>query len=493
MKQEALRFDRVTSPSHVPAELRHFSLRIFSGEIMGILPLNAIGLRSLLNLLRQNTPIHYGFVYYREHLVNDWRNPSHSYNRIGIIQSQSGLADDLTVADNVFVLRPGFRKRYLSRRILADQLTPFLREINVDISANATARDLSPFERFVVELVKAVVAGAKLIAIHDAATVISDANLHKLHDILRHYAAKGISFLYISNHYEELRQVAHRAALMMNGQIIKILDPKTVTPETINAFGAKQFINLIRTQNASRPQLPPSPPAIEFHHLAFHAISDLSLRIAPGECVVLQDLDNAIIDNLIALLSFLEKPASGSFSLPSNSPSPIARRVAIIQKLATNSMLFPELSYFDNLCFTMDHLLPRFWLRSKPKLSVRREVLPWLGAGVFEKSIDELSLFEKYDLIYARILLQRPQVVFCVQPFMQADVELRMHIWTLIERLLRKGIAVCILAVNLSDSLSLADRLVCIQGGRVASAYDRAHFGTLPENIPWQFLWHPKK
>lgn len=65
---------------------------------------------ALLKLLRQNLPLHYGYVYYRGRLINHWKQSNLSYNRIGIIESRSGLAaDDLTVADNVFVLRQGFK------------------------------------------------------------------------------------------------------------------------------------------------------------------------------------------------------------------------------------------------------------------------------------------------------------------------------------------------------------------------------------------------
>lgn len=120
---------------------------------------------------------------------------------------------------------------------------------------------------------------------------------------------------------------------------------------------------------------------------------------------------------------------------------------------------------------------------------MRREYEPWLGKEVFHQPVEALTLMQKYDLIYARVLLQRPKAALCVQPFMQADVEQRMHIWQLIEKLLEKGIAVVILAVNLADTLSLADRLVRIQNGRVLASYDRREFGSLPDDIPWQHLW----
>lgn len=103
--------------------------------------------------------------------------------------------------------------------------------------------------------------------------------------------------------------------------------------------------------------------------------------------------------------------------------------------------------------------------------------------------METLTEKEKYDLIYSRILLQRPKVAVCVQPFMRADVERRMQIWKLLDRLLEKGVAVVILAVNLADSLALADRLIQVRDGRVLAVYNRSDFASLPQNTPWHDLW----
>ena len=67
-------------------------------------------------------------------------------------------------------------------------------------------------------------------------------------------------------------------------------------------------------------------------------------------------------------------------------------------------------------------------------------------------------------------------IVFCVQPFYDADMYLRKHIIALISKLKQKGITVVILAVNLEDSLVVADRLIIIENGQFRKEYDRSVF-----------------
>lgn len=490
MKEEVLRMDRITYQEQGVTELNHFCLDIDAGEIVGLIPINDTGMAALIRLLRQNLPLHYGFVYYRGKLVNHWQKSDGSYNRIGVIESRSGLADDLTVADNVFVLRQGFKKRIIRRKVLNRQLEPFLKETGVDLSAETCARDLSAFPRFITELVKAVVAGCRLIVLMEPASVISDTRLESLQRILRHYAAEGFSFLYVSRHYEEARQICTRAAIMVNGQITKVITTADSPPEMLRCFGVEAYTQLVRRKERPRPAGIDTTPALEMRGLSYGHIHSLELSMAQGECVVLQDLNNHIVSDLIALFSNAKQPSGGELRVGGKMFKPSrSREIAVIQQQPTQTMLFPELNYMDNLCFTLDHRLPNIWRRSAPRMSVRHEFEAMLGSKVFDQPIEALTKPEKYDLVYTRVLLQRPKVAVCVQPFMSADVEQRMQIWTLMERLLEKGISVLILAVNLADSLSLADRLIRVRDGRVQAVYSREDFASLPPSAPWHDFW----
>lgn len=490
MKEEVLRMDRITYREQGVTELNHFCLDINAGEIMGLIPINDTGLAALIRLLRQNLPLHYGYVYYRGKLVNHWQGSDNRFNRIGVIESRSGLADDLTVADNVFVLRQGFKKRVIRRKVLNRQLEPFLRETGVELSADTCARDLSAFPRFITELVKAVVAGCRLIVLMEPASVISDTRLESLQRILRHYAAEGFSFLYVSRHYEEARQICNRAAVMVNGQIAKVVNTADTPPETLQCFGVEEYTRLVRRQGGPRPAGAETIPALELRGVGCGHIHSLDFAVAPRECVVLQDLNNHILNDLIELLSGREKPGTGTLRVGGKPyRSSLKREVAIIQQQPAQTMLFPDLSYMDNLCFTMDHRLPTIWRRRAAQAGVRRELEGVLTDGVFDCPVEALTKPEKYELIYTRVLLQHPRVAVCVQPFMGADVQQRMQIWSLIERLLKKGVSVLILAVNLADSLSLADRLVRVRDGRVQEVIAREDFSSLPPSAPWHDFW----
>ena len=113
MKTEILRLDNVSMQMSGIMQLERFNLQIFSGEIMGLMALNAHGVSSLVSLLQSNTPVHFGRVYYCERLVNSHIYSRTTPNEIVVIEQKSHLVNGLTVGDNVFVLSGVERRRLL--------------------------------------------------------------------------------------------------------------------------------------------------------------------------------------------------------------------------------------------------------------------------------------------------------------------------------------------------------------------------------------------
>ena len=246
----------------------------------------------------------------------------------------------------------------------------------------------------------------------------------------------------------------------------------------------------MREQLRQAPQTRTQGSALELRSLCGGALRGVSLSVAPGECVVLQDVQNLVFGDLIDILLGERRGEAGEILLDGRpfAPHP-TRDIAIIRELPDESMIFPEMSCLDNLCMTVDHRLPEIWRSRRAREGLRREWAQRMGEDVFTLYPDRMTRRQRYDVVYQRILLQRPRVVLCVQPFRGADFDTRMHIWELLEALLQSGAAVVILAVNLADAFTLADRLVRVRRGISCEVYERSEFDRLPFSAPWLNLY----
>ena len=353
--------------------------------------------------------------------------------------------------------------------LINSQVQPVLDELGLDISADDDVSALTGFEKMAVELVRAVMNGCRLIVLRDVRTVIEDRELTRLHEIVRYYAKKGISFLYTGFRYEELSQLCDRTAIYSNGRILTYLRPGD--PFTLRAGDYARRRDL---PQISRPVQ--GVPALEARDLSGGSVRRLSFQVCPGECVTIQDPQNRIFDDLIGML-LSERPVSGGAVFVGGAPlsEAHARDIAVVREQPETSMVFEELSYFDNLCITADHRLPAVWISRRLRSGIRRDMERRMDADVFDTPVSRLSRRQRYDLIFARILLQHPRAVFLVQPFLGADMNMRVHIREQLAQLTDAGIAVVILAVNLAESLTFSSRLIRVEPDG-NHAYERKDF-----------------
>lgn len=486
MRQEIFRMERVTYKEQEVTFLEDFNLQIYSGEIMGMNPINGHGLPAFLKLLQTNMPLDDGYIYYCGKKINSWNDSQKTPNRISIIEDKSRLVENMTVADNIFVLRQGFRQEIIRPKLLKKQLSPFLEDIGMEIPVDEYVENLSVFQRVIVELLRAVVMGHRLIVLNEIGMLISYEELEKLHRILHHYAGQGFAFLYICLHLEEIGEVCDRAALLSNGRIQKIIRQNEMMDEIVKVY-SEEYIHMVQSHKANRQSLMEEQSEIlRVEGLCGECVTNISFGVRKGECLVIQTLDNGMFYEMEQILMYRRRPEAGALFIEGKKTDfSYHEAVAVIQELPTKFMVFPELSYMDNLCMSLFQRIPSVRGGKKIRSSIRQEYASVLGEEVFSTPVEELSEEQRYQMVYTRVLLQKPRVVFCFQPFKGADLHHRMFVWKQLERLLDKGIAVVILTLNFSDSLSLADRLLQMDAAGGAKEIRREEFSTISLTAPW--------
>jgi len=478
MKTEILRLERVTTIQDEVTLLDNLSLHIFQCEIMGLVCVNANGKESLIQLISQNLPIHYGRVYFNEVLVNNYQHSPFTMNKVAVIEQKSKLIEDLSVADNVFVLRRGFKKYFINPRVLNEQLQLFTREVGLNIDGNDLIANLSPYEKCIVELLRAVIMGAKLIVIRDISNCVSAADLAKFHNLLRYYCKKGFSFLYICNHHEEAFKICNRVSLMRDGKILRVFDQDEFQNDSLVPYYIREFADVTKVMNDRRSR----EEILTFQNVCTENLNHMTFSVAKGECTVLFDVDNTVLLDMMQLMNGELRQDSGTIFLGNavysrkQARHAVGNGVAFVGEDPIHTMLFKEMSYINNLCILLDKKQNAVRLNPKIIKSVIREYEPIVGAEIYETNIMNLKLQSLYDLIYYRIELCRPKIVFCLQPFAGADMYLRRHLIELINKLKKKGITVILLSVNIADSLVVADKLILLEKGRFSNEYLSSEF-----------------
>lgn len=475
MRKEILRMDHIICmDNHIPV-LNHLGMQIFAGEIYGVLCLEHHGIEQMVELICWNRPIQYGQVFFEENLVNSMEKSTFGRNRVALIGRESRLIDDLSLADNLFVIRRGFRKFVIPRRILQEQTQRMLDELNIQISPAALIQELGTFERLVAEILQAMVGQDHLIILFDISDMLSSEELPRFHRLIRKLTQEGYTFLYIYNHHEVLKGICDRIGIFKAGRIEKVIANPAAITEAIRIFARYPYEKMATFEPDDNNAFAQMQPVLQLEEVQAEYICNLSFSVHPGENVLLLDQSNTILDELMELLGKEREPVSGSLRLP-DAEAGGGRRIALIQRNPVRSTLFWEMSFLDNLCFPLADKVPFFWQKRHLRESVTKEFRGELGALLDEPELYNLNSKELYTLVYYRYLIAKPSLVVCLQPLSGADMYLRTHILSLMARLRSHGIAVLVLNTELYDTLYIADRLIQVEQGKVVAEHPRCRF-----------------
>ncbi len=481
MRRELLRMDHVSLLVHGEALLDGLDLQIFTGEIMGLIAGRDRGYDQLIRLVCQNIPISFGRVWYDGRTVNSYSHSDGTANRVYVIGQKSHLVEGLSVVDNLFVLRKGFRKYFINERVLREQAEAFFKENQIQVDLRGRVSALTPLERCLVELGKALLMGCRLVVVDNPGNFLSQYELTRFQEMLRLVRENGVSVLYIGNHHQELFRIADRLSLFFDGRVVKVFEQDEMTDEGI----APYIRDWVVPGRGTDPEQ--EDGVLHFHSVYTKDLHGLGFVLHRAECLTLLDMDNRIAGDVLALLTGEAGCQKGRITLEhepytrERAEDYLKAGIAVIPKDCTEVLLYKERSYMENLTFLLDRKLEKSILPGRFLRSVKREYGGRIGKIINSASVAGLPLEEQIALVYYRVMLFNPRVLVCVQPLAKGDMVVRLKILALLREIVQAGTAVLIITANVSDTLMVSDRLLVVEGGACTAVYEKDGF----DQVDW--------
>ena len=218
---------------------------------------------------------------------------------------------------------------------------------------------------------------------------------------------------------------------------------------------------------------------------------DIELSIAAGEVLAVLGPNGAGKSTALHTIAGLVRPDSGVVRLGDRILTdtaadvfvPIhARRVGL---LLQNALLFPHLSVAANVAFA-----PRSGHRKRTRREARAVAEHWLAqvdaAALADRMPRQLSGGQAQRVALARALAADPDVLLLDEPLAGLDVSAAAAMRKLLRNTLsRDGRSAVLITHDILDVLTLADRVLVLEAGRVVEtgsaasvvAAPRSHFG----------------
>ncbi|MFG6465147.1 ABC transporter ATP-binding protein [Roseateles sp. BYS87W] len=194
-------------------------------------------------------------------------------------------------------------------------------------------------------------------------------------------------------------------------------------------------------------------------------IPDFSLHIAAGEFIVLLGPSGCGKSTLLRMLAGLESVSGGRIALGGQDVTelPPGRRglAMVFQQYA----LYPHMTVFDNMAFGLRNL-------GVPEAEVHRRVQAAAAMleldGLLQRLPGQLSGGQRQRVAIGRAVVKEPKAFLFDEPLSNLDAKLRNRTRIEIARLHKRlGATMVFVTHDQVEAMTLADRIVVMNGGRI--------------------------
>jgi len=197
--------------------LQNLSMAVAPGEVVAFVGENGAGKSTLLKILSGDYQLDQGQVLLDGVEVSH-ASPLAARNAgFRLVRQEPEIVPHISVAENIFVGE--YPSRSFGRvdfTAMRAAVTALLQRYGfaglIDISA--TGRSLSPAQMHVVEIMRALKPGVKVVAFDEPTSSLTSDEVARLFDLIRKLKAEGLGIIYVSHRLQEVMAISDRVIVL---------------------------------------------------------------------------------------------------------------------------------------------------------------------------------------------------------------------------------------------------------------------------------------
>ena len=478
-----LRFENIGKVFPGVRALDGVSFDVNAGEVHGLMGENGAGKSTLLKVLGGEYQPDSGRVLIDEKEVHFPNAAASIAAGIAVIHQELQYVPDLTVAENLLLgalpntfgwVHKGQAKKHVRER---------LQQMGVDLDPNAKLRRLSIAQRQMVEICKALLRNARVIALDEPTSSLSHRETEVLFKLVRDLQADNRALIYISHRMDEIYELCNTCTIFRDGRKIASHADLAQLPREVLV---KEMVGREISDIYDYKARPLGDVRFSVKNMEGHALREpTSFEVRRGEIVGFFGLVGAGRSELMHLVYGADRKKAGTIALDGKEIKVRSAGEAIRQGI----VLCPEdrkeegivamASVAENINISCRRTFLRggiFLNRTKEAETAERFIkLLRIKTPSRKQKIRFLSGGNQQKAILSRWLAEPElKVVILDEPPRGIDVGAKHEIYNVIYQLAERGCAIVMISSELPEVLGVSDRIVVMRQGRIAGEIARA-------------------
>ena len=405
---------------------------------------------------------------------------------IGMVHQHFMLVPSLSVAENMVLgMTPKKSGLFVDRAKAIEITREYSEKFNLHVEPEAKVMDIPVGMKQKVEILKALVRGAKILIMDEPTAVLTSQETAELFVELKNLKTQGYTIVFISHKLNEIMEITDRLTIMRNGRSMGVYNTCDVTKEEISRLMVGRDVVL----SVQKDKAVPGDTVLRVRDLEYvnewhkKMLDKVSFDVRKGEILGIAGVEGNGQKELIDMLFSFNVPNSGTATVNGTSilglPQQRIRELGV-SLVPEDRMLYgiaasasieenvisdraSDRRYNSGPLFNMkaihqeaDRLIREFTVLCKN----RNQHVGMLSGGNIQK------------VVVAREFSNDPVLILADQPTRGIDVGATEFIRKKLVELSRSGIAVLLVSADLNEVMELSDSLIVMHNGQIAAYFD---------------------
>lgn len=461
--------------------LRGVNLQLLPGEVLAVVGENGAGKSTLMKILAGVQLPSGGQVAVdgKPVMIESCR----SAMNLGIIliHQELNLADNLDVGANIFLGREPTKFGLIDKAKIYRDSKQFLEMVGLDISPRTLVKDLSIGKQQMVEIAKALSAGARVLIMDEPTSSLSSRETEYLFEVVKDLRSKGVSIIYISHRLGEVKELADRVCVLRDGENAGDLTKEEISHDNLVRLMVGRDLSQFY---AHQPQQT-GDVVLEVRDLATPAWPEhkLNFFVKAGEIVGVSGLVGAGRTEMLQVLFGVDAAVSGDIVLNGKQLSltrpqdAIQAGIALVPEDRKQHGLVVEMSVRENISLAGLKSNQHFagFLNKNRENADTAEMTEKMRIKTpsGEQIARYLSGGNQQKVVIGKWLALGPKVLLLDEPTRGIDIGAKQEIYQLMEQLAEAGVAILFVSSEMEEILGMSDRVLVMHEGRLAGELAR--------------------
>lgn len=456
------------------------SLEVYPGEVLALLGENGAGKSTLVSILYGLYRPDEGEIFMEGRPVGITSPVNALKLGIGLVPQHPTLVGRHTVAENLAL---GIGAPLLPARRIVPLIERIAQGYGLSIDPQAHVYQLSPGEKQRVEILRALLRGAKVLILDEPTSVLTPQEAEALFRVMRELRAAGKSLIFISHKLEEVLSIADRCVVLRRGRAVGSLPTCEASKTRLAELMVGKNISFERKRQA----VPLGEVVLEVQNLQARssrnlpALRGVSFMLRRGEILGIAGVAGNGQSELVEVLAGLRMAEAGSVKLlgqplPAHPARLFDLGVAHIPEDRLHMGTVPSMNVAENLALrTFDRpplargalLNPAAFL-AQAEERVRAYAIATPSLHTPSRLLSGGNI---QKVILARELAGQPRLILAVHPTYGLDIGATEQVHQVLLEKTQQGAAVLLVSEDLEELLSLSDRIGVLYRGALKGPF----------------------